>query len=75
VLERTSSHREEAINCSFFSSIRTWDASWPLSLVSLMKFDFGFSSCNDGLNILCSGNVFSQTTLKNNFLILDLDDC
>jgi len=67
VLERTSSHREEGINCSFFSSIRSWDASWPLSLVSLMKFDFGFSSCNDSLNILYSRNVFSQATLKEQF--------
>jgi len=45
-----------------------------LSLVSLMKSDFDFSSCSDGLNILYGGNVFGHTTLRNDFLVLDLDE-
>ena len=46
-----------------------------LSLVSLMKSGFGFSSCSDGLNILYGGNVFGHATLRNDFLVLDLDEC
>jgi len=45
-----------------------------LSLVSLMKSDFGFSSCHDGLNILYCGNVFGHAALRNDFLVLDLDE-
>ena len=44
-----------------------------LSLVSLMKSGFNFSSCPDGLNILYDGNVFGYATLRNDFLVLDLD--
>ena len=46
-----------------------------LSLVSLMKSDFGFSSCPDGLNIMYGGNMFDHATLKNTFHVLDLDNC
>ena len=46
-----------------------------LSLVSLMKSDFGFSPWLDGLNIMHGGNVFGHVTLKNDFLALDLDNC
>jgi len=45
-----------------------------LSLVSLMKSSFGFSSCHDGLNILYCGNVFGHAILRNDFLVLDLDE-
>ena len=45
-----------------------------LSLVSLMKSGFRFSSCPDGLNILFDGNVFGHVSLMNDFLVLDLDD-
>jgi len=45
-----------------------------LSLVSLMKSDFDFNSCPDGLNIMYDGNVFGHATLKNDFLVLDLDN-
>ena len=58
-----------------------FDALYPpgvrtclLSLVSLMKSSFGFSSCHDGLNILYYGNVFGPATLRNDFLVLDLDE-
>ena len=60
MLERTSS-----------SEVRIY----LLSLVSLMKSGFGFSSCPDGLNIMYGGNVFGHATLKNDFLVLDLDNC
>ena len=40
-----------------------------------MKFGFGFSSCLDDLDILYGGNVFGYATLKNDFLLLDLDVC
>ena len=46
-----------------------------LSLVSLMKSGSRFNSCPDGLDILYGGNVFGHATLKNDFLVLDLDDC
>jgi len=46
-----------------------------LSLVSLMKLGFDFSSCPDGLNIMYGGNVFGHATLKNDFLVLDLENC
>ena len=46
-----------------------------LSLVSLMKFGFSFSSSTKGLDIMYGGNVFGYATLENNFLVLDLDDC
>ena len=45
-----------------------------LSLVSLIKSGFGFSSCDDGLNIMYGGNAFGHAALKNDFLVLDLDD-
>jgi len=45
-----------------------------LCLVSL-KSSFSFSSCDDGLNIMHCSNVFGHATLKNDFLVLDLDDC
>ena len=45
-----------------------------VSLVSLIKSDFGFSSCPDGLEILYGDKVFGHATIKNNFLVLDLDD-
>jgi len=47
----------------------------PLSLVCLMKLDLFFNSCSDGLNILYGGNVVGHPTLKNDFLILNLNDC
>ena len=40
-----------------------------------MKSDFGFSSCLDGLNIMYGGNVFGHATLKNDFLVFNLDSC
>ena len=46
-----------------------------LLLVSLMKSGFDFSSCPDGLNIMYGGSVFGHATLKNDFLLLDLDHC
>ena len=46
-----------------------------LSLVSLMKLGFFFNLHNDGLDILYGGTVFGHTNLKNDFLVLDLDDC
>jgi len=45
-----------------------------LSLASLMKSDFSFSFCSDGLDILYGGNVFGHATLKSDFLVVDLDD-
>ena len=57
------------------------DAIYPLSmrvcllcLVSLMKLGFFFNSHIDDLDILYSSNVFGHSTLKNDFLVLDLDD-
>ena len=47
----------------------------PLFLVSVIKLGFFFSSHTDGLYILYSGNLFGHVTLKNYFLVLDLDDC
>ena len=44
-----------------------------LLLVSLLKLGFFFNSHIDG--ILYDGNVFGHATLKNDFLVLDLDDC
>ena len=46
-----------------------------MSLVSLMKLAFFFNSRTDGLDTMYGGNVFGHTMLKNNFLVLDLDDC
>ena len=46
-----------------------------LSLVSLMKYGFGFSFSSNGLNILYAGNVFGRATFRNDFLVLDLDNC
>ena len=46
-----------------------------LSLVSLMKFDFSFNCSTNGLDILYDGSVFGHASLKNDFLVLDLDDC
>jgi len=46
-----------------------------LSLVSLMKLGFSFNSSTNGLNIMYGGNVFGYATLKNDFLVLDLDEC
>jgi len=40
-----------------------------------MKSGFGFSSCPNGLNIMYGGNVFGHTNLKNDLLILHLDNC
>ena len=40
-----------------------------------MKLGFFFNSRTDGLDIMYGGNVFSHATLKNNVLVLDLDDC
>ena len=45
------------------------------SLVSLMKYGFSFNSCTYDFDILYGGNVFGHATLRNNFLVLDLDDC
>ena len=47
----------------------------PLSLVSLMKLGFLFNSCTDDLDILHGGNIFDYAALKNDFLVLDLDNC
>ena len=46
-----------------------------LSLVYLMEFGFFFNSRTDNLNLLCGGNIIGHATLKNDFLVLDLDDC
>ena len=46
-----------------------------LSLVSLMKLGFSFSSSTKGLDIMHGGNAFGHATLKNDFPVLDLDDC
>jgi len=40
-----------------------------------MKSGVSFSSYPDGLNIMYDSNVFGHATLKNDFLVLDLDDC
>ena len=40
-----------------------------------MKLAFFFYSRTDGLYIMYDDNVFGNTTLKNDFLVLDLDDC
>ena len=40
-----------------------------------MKSGFGFSYYPNGLNIMHGGNVFGHETLKNDFLVLDLDNC
>jgi len=40
-----------------------------------MKLWFSFNSHTDGLDILYDGNVFDNATLKNDFLVLSLDDC
>ena len=45
-----------------------------LSIVSLIKLEFFFNSHIDGLDLVYDGNVFGHTTLKNDFLVLDLDD-
>ena len=37
-----------------------------------MKLGFGFSSCEDGLNILFDGNVYGYASLMNDFLVLSL---
>lgn len=46
-----------------------------LSLVSLMKLGFFFNSRTDSLDLLHDDNVFGHATLKNDFLVLDLNDC
>ena len=43
--------------------------------VSLIKSGFDFSSCPYGVDILYSGTVFSHATLKNDFVVLDLNYC
>jgi len=45
------------------------------SLVSSIKLGFFFNSDTDGLDILYGGNMFGHIKLKNDFLVLDLDDC
>jgi len=45
-----------------------------LSLVSLMKLGFLFNCSTDRLDILYGGNLFGHATLKNEFLVLVLDD-
>jgi len=40
-----------------------------------MKSDFGFSSYSDGLNNMYGSDVFDHATLRNGFLVLDLDNC
>jgi len=40
-----------------------------------MKLGFVLNSRSDGLEIMYGGNVFGYTRLKNDFLVLDLDDC
>jgi len=46
-----------------------------LRLVSLIKLGFFFNSRIDSLDVLYGSNVFGHVTLKNDFLVLDLDDC
>jgi len=46
-----------------------------LFLVYLMKSGFFFNCHIDGLDIFSNDNAFGHATLKNNFLILGLDDC
>ena len=46
-----------------------------MPLVSLTTLAFHFNSCAYGLDILHGRNAFGHTTLKNNFFIVDLDDC
>ena len=66
---------EEGISCSSLTLSMHLGCKFAfLSLVSLMKFGFDFSSCLDGLDILYGGNVFGHATVKNDFLVLDLDD-
>ena len=40
-----------------------------------MKSGLDFGSCPNGLDIMYRGNVFGHATLKNDFLVLDLDNC
>jgi len=40
-----------------------------------MKLGFFFNSRTNGLDIMLGGNLFGHATLKNDLLILDLDDC
>jgi len=41
----------------------------------LNRIGFTFDFHADGLDILYGGNLFGHAILKNNFLVLDLDDC
>ena len=45
-----------------------------LSVIALMKLGFLFNFGISGLDILYNEDVFSHCTLKNDFIILDLDD-
>ena len=40
-----------------------------------MKLGFSFNSRTDGLDLLYGDNVFGHATLKNDFLVLDLNYC
>jgi len=48
---------------------------WSLvSFVSLMRIGFSFDFHTDGLDLFYNGNLFCYTTLKRDFIILDLDN-
>ena len=46
-----------------------------VSFVSLLEIGFMSGFRLDVLDILYGGNLFSHTTLRNNFVVLDLDEC
>ena len=45
-----------------------------VSIVSLLKLSFTFGFHLNGLNNFCNDNLFSHTTLKGDFIVLNLDD-
>ena len=45
-----------------------------VSYVSLVRLGFTFGFHPDGLDLFYNGNLFGQATLKEDFIILDLDD-
>ena len=45
-----------------------------VSFVSLMRIGFSFIFRTDGLDLFHNGNLFGHATLKEDFIILDLDN-
>ena len=45
-----------------------------VSYISLVRLGFTFGFHPDGLDLFYNGNLFSQATLKGDFVVLDLDD-